>query len=198
MAVLGVSVPGLAAAAPVVIDFERLDDLEAVTTQFSGVTFEHAIALIEGISLNELETPPRSGVTAIGDEGGAIRIVFSVPVSSIGAYLTYAVPVLLEAFGPGHVPLGRVSTLFTSNLALSGDAGSSPNEPLWFSAQDIASVVFAGDPLGGSFILDDLTFTPSQVPEPGSGLLALGIVLAIALRRPPALGRWSEATEAKR
>ena len=59
---------------------------------------------------------------------------------------------------------------FNSNLGLSGEPGSTPNEFLSVaSANGIARVTIAGDPLGNSFALDDLALT--SVPEPSTLIL---------------------------
>jgi hypothetical protein len=168
-----------AVASPVVIHFDDLSDSDIITTQYPGLTFSNAVAFAAGISLNELEFPPLSGSNVASDNGGPMSIAFAQPVSNVGGYFTYAEPLSLEAFSATNTLLGSVSSLFSSNLALSGDTGSSPNEFLQLAFTGISSVTFTGDPLGGSFTLDDLTYTPnatpSPVPEPGTlSLMLLG------------------------
>ena len=51
---------GLPLAQATVIDFESLTDSNSVTTQFAGVTFQNALVLTAGLSLNESEFPPQS------------------------------------------------------------------------------------------------------------------------------------------
>ncbi|SRR5712692_9300471 len=82
-------------------------------------------------------------------------------------------------------PLGSVRSAFSSNLALSGVFGSSPNEFLEFdSGVGIKSLMITGDPLGSSFTLDDLIVSPisatAAAPE-SSSLLLLGTGLGVAL-----------------
>jgi hypothetical protein len=177
------------ARAAVVIDFDSLNDGDIITTQFSGVTFQNTIALTAGISLNEFEFPPHSGSNVVSDNGGPITIAFDTPVLSFSGYFTYLVPLTLTAFDTGNSQAGQAVSLFNSNMALSGDPGSSPNELLSVAfASGISSVSITGDPLGGSFTLDDATFDPAaaEVPEPGSlsFLTAGGLLLALRRRKP--------------
>lgn len=172
--------PTLLTAAPVVLDFEDLSDVEVVSAQYPGLTFTNAVALTAGISLNEFEFPPKSGAVVISDDGGPIRIDFATPLSAFGAYFTYAMPLTLSAFDAGSNFLGSATSGFSSNLALSGEAGSSPNEFLQLSASGIAFVTINGDPVGGSFVADNVTYEAgTTVPEPGTlGLLLLGTLAA--------------------
>jgi hypothetical protein len=173
---------GLALSAPAsaaLIDFETLTDLEAVTGQFSaqGVSFANTIALQAGFSLNEAEFPPRSGQVVVSDDGGAITLSFARPVLDVGAFFTYAAPLTLTAFDGLGAVLGSVTSAFNENFASAGSG--SPNEFLQLAfAGGISRLTIAGDPLGASFVLDDLSFNPVQaVPEPGTGvLLALGLL----------------------
>jgi len=172
----------VASASPIVIGFDSLADLAPVTTQFTGLTFSNATALKAGMSLNEFEFPPHSAADVVFDSGGPISIDFDAPVLGVGAFFTYLVPVTLEAFDDGHNSLGIVSSSFFSNLQLSGDAGSSPNEFLEItSSAGIRSILITGDPAGGSFTLDDLTVTP--VPEPATFALVLAGAAAVIRKR---------------
>jgi hypothetical protein len=179
------------------IDFESLSDSEIVTTQFPGLTFHNAIALTSGISLNEFEFPPSSGVTVLSDNGGPITIDFSGPISSFSAAFTYLYNVGCVGLGCGGVRIEFydaanilqlvAASLFQSNAALSGDPGSSPNEIIGsslLSGLGITKVVITGDPLGGSFALDDLSYTSTAVPEPTTFILAAaGLIAAFTQRR---------------
>lgn len=160
VAIVGVLFGSVAfGAAPEVVDFEGFDDLTVLTTQLPGLTFTNATVLTAGISLNELEAPPHSGANVISDEGGAVVIEFSTPVSQVGGFFTYAFPVTITAFH-GLVEVASTTSSFATNFALSGDIGSSPNEFLGVtSTSGITRVVIQGDPFGFSFVLDDLTFT---------------------------------------
>jgi hypothetical protein len=169
-----------------VIDFEGLEDFTAITDQYSssGIYFSGATVLTAGVNLNEFEFPPSSGSNVVFDEIGPISIIFATPVSSIGAYFTYLMPVAMDAYDSSNGLIGSVSSSFFSNLALSGDPGSSPNEFLQITyAGGISSVTITGDPdFGGSFTMDDVTF--SQVPEPGTlSLFMVGILTVIVTHR---------------
>jgi len=174
-------------AAPITLDFESLTELTSVTTQFSGVTFSNATVLTAGSTLNEFELPPRSGQNVVFDDGGAMSIEFANAISSFGGYFTYFMPLTITAFDAAHNTIATVSSAFATNLRLSGDASSLPNELLTLSsAIGISSILVSGDPAGGSFVLDDVTYdtpTGTPVPEPGTiSLLALGLVSMAAGR----------------
>lgn len=168
------------------IDFEGLSDSTTVTAQYPGLTFTNAIVLTAGISLNEFEFPPRSGTNVLSDNGGIITITFAAPVTSFSGYFTYLTTLTLTAFGASSNQLGQTGSSFSSNLALSGDPGSSPNEFLTLTfASGISSVTIAGDPAGGSFVLDDLMYQAATIasPEPTSLLLlATGLVTLALLK----------------
>src|ERR1035441_4544505 len=155
-------------AATITIDFEGFPDSTSLTTQYLGLTFQNATILTSGISLNEFEFPPHSGSNVVFDDGGPISISFSSPILSFSGFFTYAEPLVLAAFDAGSSQVGSAVSAFSSNLALSGDTGSSPNEFLQVSfAGGISSVTISGDPAGGSFTMDDATYN-STVPEPSS------------------------------
>jgi hypothetical protein len=166
------------------INFEDLPDSTIVTTQYPGVSFTNAIVLSAGISLNEFEFPPHSGTNVISDNGGPMTLSFSTPVTSFSGYFTYLTPLTVMAFDGSSTHVGNAASLFNSNLALSGDPGSSPNELLQVVyAAGISSVTIIGDPAGGSFVLDDASFqaATSTAPEPTSVFQILIGVTALAL-----------------
>ena len=169
------------------IDFEGFPDGTNLTTQYPGLTFTNATVIGAGISLNEFEFPPYSGTNVAFDDGGPISIAFASPILSFGGYFTYAEPLTLAAFDSTSAQVAAVASLFSNNEAISGDAGSSPNELLHVSfASGISSVTITGDPEGGSFVMDDATYpTPGPtVPEPGSILLLLtGMAALVAFRK---------------
>ena len=157
------------------INFDGLSDSDPVTTQFPSLTFSNATVLTAGISLNEFEFPPFSGSNVVFDAGGPIFIGFLNPIDSFGGYFTYSQALTLQAFDAGNNLLGSSTSLLGSNLALSGDPGSSPNEFLQLSFAGISSVRISGDSLGGSFTADNVTYTTpvAAVPEPSSIYLLL-------------------------
>ncbi|MCW5631802.1 MAG: hypothetical protein KIT17_00550 [Rubrivivax sp.] len=185
----------LSPATAAVITFDSLLDAESVTGQFAGLgaTFSNAVALRSGFSLNEFEFPPRSGDLVVSDDGGALAVLFSTPVSEVSGYFTYATAITMSAFDASNNLLGSISSIFGSNLALSGAAGASPNELLQLAfGSGISRITVAGDPAGASFVLDDFSFTPvvRDVSAPGTAcasLLALGILAG--LRRTHGRGR---------
>jgi hypothetical protein len=190
------SLPTLAHADIIGINFDTLTELDALGTQLPGLSFSNATVLTAGSSLNELEFPPRSGSNVIFDDAGTMSIAFNAPIVSFGGYFTYLGPLTLTAYDASHNVLGQVGSLFNSNLALSGDAGSLANEFIQFtSALGIASVTIAGDPFGSSFVMDDLTFddgrTSESVPEPTTAAL-FGVALAVGAARR----KWRSRTTA--
>jgi len=165
----------------VVIDFESLSDSTSVTNQFPGLVFNDATVITAGVSLNEFEFPPHSGTNAVFDDSGPISIVFSFaqPVVSFGGFFTYQMPLTLDAFDNTSNQVDAVTSSFSSNLALSGDVGSTPNEFLQVAfAGGLSRVTITGDPAGSSFVLDDVTVKTPAVPEP-PGFLLLIITVAV-------------------
>lgn len=182
----------LAVAVPVslhagVIDFEGFPDSTTLTTQYLGLTFSNAIILTAGISLNEFEFPPHSGINVVSDNNGPMSVSFATPVTSVSGFFTYAEPLTIDAFNASGTPVGQAVSLFDCNMALSGGPGSSPNELIQVGfAAGISSVTIIGDPAGGSFVMDDMTYTSgaSAVPEPGALVLVLsGNIILVSLRR---------------
>jgi hypothetical protein len=164
-----------AAADTVTINFDDLSDSTFVTTQYTGVTFSNAIVLSAGISLNELDFPPNSGTNVAGDTGGAISILFSNPISNFSGYFTYVEPLTIQGFNSSSVLEASAASLFSENDVSGGDPGSSPNELIQIiSATPFSRVVLTGDPAGGSFTVDDVSYTlaagvpVSSVPEPST------------------------------
>ena len=171
-------------SAPITINFEAFSDLDFVNTQIPGLTFTHAVVLTSGKSVNEQEIPPRSGTHLIMDFVGPMTVSFVAPVISFGAYFTYLTPVQLFAFDDKSNLVDSVASSYFNNQALSGDAGSSPNEFLSLNfAGGISSVSILGNPDGFSFALDDLTFDPrvdAPISAPGTiDLLVLSLLTMI-------------------
>lgn len=167
------------------IDFEGFSDSTILTNQYVGLTFTNGIILTAGISLNEFEFPPHSGVNVASDNGGPISISFDSSILSFSGYFTYVEPLTLDAFDSASNLVDSATSAFSSNDALFGDPGSSPNEFLQVNfASGISSVTITGDPLGGSFVMDDVTYATASVPEPSSAFLFLsGAVTMFTLRR---------------
>ena len=173
-----------ASAAVIVYDFDGLADSTSLTNQFAGLVFGNTTVIKAGVSLNDVEFPPRSGDGVVFDDGGAISINFAAPVFAVGGYFTYISGLSLRAFDGASNLLGTVTSAFVSNTV--SIVGSSPNELLSFSNASglIARVVITGDPAGTSFVLDDLTIdNGNTVPEPQTLLLALALLGAGCLPR---------------
>lgn len=153
-------------AAPLVADtinFDELSDGTSLTTQYPGGTFANATVISAGISLNELEFPPRSSANVIFNDGGAMQITFTQPITSFEAYFTYNSRVTIVAFDAGNNQVKSLSSQFTSNLALSGASGSAPNERLALTSQPaIARILISTEAAEGVFVLDDLTYDTAQ------------------------------------
>ncbi|MBP1694293.1 MAG: hypothetical protein H6Q37_2176 [Chloroflexi bacterium] len=144
-----------------VIKFDDLYDQTPISTQYEslGIIFQNSTVLSSGISLNDFEFPPYSGTNVAFDDGGAIAILFSNPIRSVSGFFTYLAPLTLVAFDESGVRVVSVMSAFSSNMAISGDLGSAPNEFIGLSGLvDVTKVVITGDPGGSSFVLDNLTF----------------------------------------
>ena len=158
-------------AAPILVDFEGIADSTSVDNLIPELTFSNAVALQAGVSLNELDFPPVSGSTVVFDAGGPMRIDFSAPIDLFSGYFTYVAPLVIQAFDSGGGLLGSVSSAFGNNTTSFGGA---PNELLTLSLAGTAFVTISGDPFGGSFTLDDVSYQSVEsgvapVPEPGYG-----------------------------
>lgn len=182
LALLVLAAPAILVAGPITIDFDGLPDSTIITNQYLGVTFSNAIILKAGISLNEFEFPPFSGSNVASDNGGPLSIAFASPATTFAGYFTHTVPLTLRAFNLANTQVALIPSLFSDNLALSGDPGSHPNEFLQLAfAGGISRVTISGAPAGGSFTLDNATI--GAVPEPSTfGLLLSGSIILMTLR----------------
>ena len=135
-----------------------------------------------GVSLNEFEAPPRSGVDVVEDTVGPISIQFSSPIIGFGGYFNYAVPLTLTAFNAAGQQVGAATSLFSNDFALSGDPGSKPNEFLQILyPAGFSRVTITGDPNGGSFTLDDATVTSAAPVPEASTLVSTALLLFLGL-----------------
>ncbi len=168
------------------IDFEAVADGVGVGATYSDIVFSNAIVVRSGLSLNDLEFPPRSGEAVAFDDGGPMVVTFQTPVDLFSGYFTYSTKMALTAFDGFGALVAQRASLFDSNLAISGQAGSVPNELIELMATGIRSVVLTGDPAGGSFTVDDLFYRPTsaahQVPEPSTlDLMTAWLMVIVAL-----------------
>jgi Calx-beta domain/Domain of unknown function (DUF4214) len=142
------------------IDFEGFDDSTVITTQYPDVVFTNTIAISSGVSLNEFEFPPHSGVNVAFDESGPITITFPVRAAAFAGYFTYKTKLNLTGFDAANNPVVNATSTFDNNLALSGETGSSPNELISLNfAGGLSKIVITGAAAGSSFTLDDMSFT---------------------------------------
>jgi hypothetical protein len=189
-ALVGLSVAGEAQATTV--DFEGFPDSTILTTQYPGLTFSNTIILTSGISLNEFEFPPDSGVNVASDNNGPITIDFSTPITNFSGYFTYLEPLTIDGFDASDTEVATAASAFSSNDALFGDPGSSPNEFIDLSfAGGMSSVTITGDPNGGSLTMDDISYT-TATPEPKVLLLPLIALFATAIIRKRSLTQPTE------
>jgi hypothetical protein len=161
------------------LTFEELEDLQPVNHFYPGVVFTNAVAHAAGLSLNEAEVPPASGITAALNDGGSVTIMWESPVTSFQGLFTYNAPLLLTFFR-GNIEAGTAVSAFANNLALSGDPGSSPNDPISFASPATFNSVRIDS--AGAFAIDNVSFEAAAqlVPEPGLALPALVALLSIS------------------
>jgi hypothetical protein len=161
-------------AAPVLLDFEDLEDLASVDDNYAsyGLHFINAISLTTGFSVNEFDYPSHSGEMVIGDDRGPIVIIFDNPTSEISAYFTYASTLTITAYDVFNTVLGTFTTLTDFNLGVS--------EYILLDFSNVSSLVIAGF-LPDSFIMDDFSFdSATSVPEPSTLLLFSGGLAGLA------------------
>ena len=179
LSLVTLALAAIPAQAATIIDFEGLADSTPIGTTYSalGITFTNALVITAGISLNELEFPPTSGQNAVIDNGGPIQLAFASPVSSFFAYFTYASPLTLTAYDSANDVLTSAVSAFSQNFVSSGNP---PDESISLTySTGIDHITIAGDPAGGSFVMDDVTFNTSissggpSTPEPRTLLLSL-------------------------
>jgi hypothetical protein len=168
-------------AASIFIDFEALLEGDAVDGLVGpDVTFSNAMVLTAGSLLNDVDFPPKSGANVAADIGGPMRLDFATSLVSFSGFFTYAVPLTLEFFDAASNSLGTVPSALADNTL--GNGGPA-NEPLSGAFAGAAFLLITGDPLGGSFVVDDISIETAAVvaPEP-STILLIGAGLAAVIR----------------
>ncbi len=173
-------------AAIITIDFEGIADGTNIAATYSGqgATFGNASVITAGISLNELEFPPHSGQNVATDSGGPVTIAFTTPVSAFSGFFTYGSALTLTAYDILNNQVASSSSAFNQNYVSSGNPA---NELLSLNfASGIDHVTLTGDPSGGSFVLDDISFnttiSTTQTPEPSTFILFSGALVLIISR----------------
>jgi hypothetical protein len=172
---------------PTAIDFENLSDSTVIGASYAadGVIFSNAVVATAGISLNDADFPPHSGVNVAIDGFGPITLTFTTPISSFSAFFTYASGLTLTAFNSADQAVASAQSLLRDNFVSSGNI---PNELIQLnSVGGIDRVTIAGDPNGGSFAFDDVTFiqtSSTPLPEPTTlSLLVTALLCGIISRR---------------
>jgi hypothetical protein len=174
-------VPSRADAASIFIDFEALLEGDAVNGLVGpDISFSQATVVTAGSLLNDVDFPPKSGANVAFDDGGPLRLDFATPLVSFSGFFTYAVPLTLEFFDSASNSLGTVASALADNTVGSGGPA---NELLSGAFAGAAFLLITGNPLGGSFVVDDVSIETAAVvaPEP-STMLLIGAGLAAAFR----------------
>jgi hypothetical protein len=167
------------AASNVSIDFESLALDEFVTNQFADqlVIFGNAVTLVSGISLNEIDFPPTSGVNVISGLGaGPLGAAFVQPAHFVAFSITTADTAVVRYYDTTATLLGQ--SLVDANL------GSSSRVEFDTAGQVIAGLTFSSLATNNAFFLTVDDFE-AAIPEP-SALLAMAVGLlpiAFAVRR---------------
>lgn len=174
----------------VTLDFESAIDLEPIGDLYSadGVHFANAIAATAGVSLNEIDFPPTSGVVVGVDADGPMILTFDFAAGSFAGNFSYSTTLTFTAYSD----VARTSELGTFSTEQSSNLGST--ELIVLSFEGARALQIAGDAAGFSFTVDDFQFEEvvgevDPIPEPSS-LLLLGagglIVLGCVLKHTPA------------
>lgn len=160
------------------IDFEDISDLRPVNNFYSayGINFQNAISLTAGLSLNEFDYPPSSGLVVISESIGPLLITFDCPTSAISGYFTYSSLLtfsVLDSSGNSTDQVYSPSSMHLDNPEL-----------IHLPFTHVSYLLISGQ-AHNSFVLDDLSFTSSPIatPEPSTlALLGIGII-GIAFKR---------------
>ncbi len=151
-------------AASTLIDLESLNDSTVISTQYPGLFFSNGIVASSGLLLNEYQFPPSSGSNAVLDTGGPIIINFYQPVSSVSGRFTYNQQLSLIGYDSSNTQVVTVQSKYSKNTL--GVTGSIPNELITLNYPNgLSYVKVLGNQNGGSFAMDDLSYTTVE-PQP--------------------------------
>lgn len=169
------------------IDFESFNDNTSLADQITGISFTDATVFTAGVSLNEFDFPPSSGMNVVasglaGAGSGILSMTFDTAMSKVGGFFTFADQLSLQAFDLNHNLLGSTQSVASNVL------GSW--EDLSISLSGISYLTITG---ASQFTLDDLTFEAQPVPEPATLLLFASGVLMYAVARKKGKLRSVEA-----
>lgn len=161
----------VALAAPAVqattLDFEGFGDNTALVNQIPGFTFTDATIYSAGLSLNDVDFPPHSGINVVTALNSAVNIAFATPQSFVSAFFSFGDALTLVARDAGNNILTTVNSVGATVL---GDW-----EQISVSIANISSLSISS---ASPFTLDDLT-----VPEPSSLALAAVGLAGMGLKR---------------
>ena len=168
---------GTGTAHAALVDFESLALAEVVTNQFAAqnVEFGNAVTLVAGISLNEIDFPPSSGVNVVsGLDDDPLTADLLVDVSHVGFQITTADIAFVRYFDSLDVLLGEV--LVAPNLG--GHTFVS------LDGSGISRVSVGSQATGNAFFLTIDDFESSgAVPEPATVILLVSGLGPLVLRR---------------
>lgn len=134
-----------------------------------------------------VDTPTGNGnflATQFATPSGAINFYFANPVAQVGAFINQLQPydtidnfVTLIAYNQA----GTVLETFSYSVDTPYD---SYNEGMFLGIQRTGADIYGFGVANGSFVLDDLTYSVSAVPEPAAIAMLLGGLALIGARRP--------------
>lgn len=170
-----------------------IPDSTVITDQFEsrGIRFIDGPAIVRagtvftaGLSLNEFDFPPTSGVNLLAEESGVLRAEFiGGLVSVVEGWFTYSAQIRISLFNDQGQYIGGVDSTHDANFASSGNP---PNEYIGLSTGTPRIAAFEVSfvpPTGGTvpsdavFTLDDLRFEIHHaVPEASFGWAGFAVL----------------------